>query len=304
MVKLTSVSKPRPAAASAAESAAVEAAPKRVVLPGAPGSKPTEPSRSLRYVAVKGKGGPIRAPSRGGLESVLGTDERVRILDTDLSPWRMICSLQIRSNSGGSLIGTGWFVGPRTLLTAGHCVHSLEFMGGWAASIEVIPGRNGSEANHGRATSTRFSSVDRWIEAQEPDFDIGCIHLDEALGEKVGWFALGALTAEELSGYLVNIAGYPSDRGAGEEQYHHRNRVLRVTERRVFYDVDTFGGQSGSPVWVYEQENSPPLAVAIHAYGLGGSPTDLRANSAPRIIPEVLEQVRAWVAMDGGQPKR
>jgi len=303
MVKLTSVSKPRPASASAQESAEVTVAPKRVVLPGAPGSTPAEPSRSLRFVAVKGKGGPLRAPSRGGLESVLGTDERVRILDTDLSPWRMICSLQILSASGGNLIGTGWFVGPRTLLTAGHCVHSLDFMGGWAASIEVIPGRNGSEAKHGRATSTRISSVDRWVQSQDPDFDIGCIHLDEALGEKVGWFALGALTAEELSGYLVNIAGYPSDRGAGEEQYHHRNRVLRVTERRVFYDVDTFGGQSGSPVWVHEQETTPPLAVAIHAYGLGGSPADLRANSAPRIIPEVLEQVRAWVEMDGGWPK-
>ena len=110
------------------------------------------------------------------------------------------------------------------------------------------------------------------------------------------------LEKAELQGYLVNVSGYPADRGVGTEQYHHRNRVLRVTDRRVFYDVDTYGGQSGAPVWIHESEGAPPLAIAIHAYGVGGSPTGLEANSAPRIIPEVLDRIREWVDADGGWP--
>jgi hypothetical protein len=189
-----------------------------------------------------------------------------------------------------------------------------------------------------------------WVEGEDPDFDIGCIHLDEPIGNQIGWFQVVALPADgypfnvgqledghrdlkcrkarprrfqlrkpealmlqsvppyvdtpadELQEYLVNISGYPGDRGAGAEQYHHRNRVLRVTARRLFYEVDTYGGQSGAPVWIHEDEQSPPIIVGIHAYGVGGTPQDwgISANSAPRIIPEVLDQIEGWVNEDGG----
>jgi V8-like Glu-specific endopeptidase len=212
--------------------------------------------------------------------------------------------------SGAGAIGTGWFIGPKTVATAGHCVFSHEFFGGWASSIEVIPGLLGAGSGsdtkpYGSVVSQNFSSVDRWTDAGDPDFDMGCIHLEESKGEDVGWFALGALTPEELTDFLVNISGYPADRGGGSEQYHSKNRVLRVTERRIFYEVDTFGGQSGAPVWIHETEDAPPLAVGIHAYGTGGTPADfgITANSAPRIIPEVLDRLTEWVEQDGGWPE-
>jgi V8-like Glu-specific endopeptidase len=236
------------------------------------------------------------------LESIIGTDDRVRILDTELAPWRMVCALQMRGPTGSAAIGTGWFVGPKTIVTAGHCVFSNHFFDGWASTIGVSPGRNGSEFPFGTVESAKFTSVDRWVQSEDPDFDIGCIHLSDPLGDRVGWFGVGALSPPELEGYLVNVSGYPGDRGMGTEQYHHKNRVLRVTERRVFYDVDTFGGQSGAPVWIHETDNSPPIAIGIHAYGVDGASSQLQANSAPRIIPEVLEQIRKWVEADGGWP--
>jgi glutamyl endopeptidase len=301
MIELKSVHKP----SSGLESADVAAAAPPATT-GSSGAATTETSRSLRHLVVSGKSDPIAL----GLESVIGTDERVRILDTDLPPWRMICALRMRGTSGAGAIGTGWFIGPRTVLTAGHCVFSNHFFDGWASSIEVIPGLLGSGTDpdvrpYGSVTSERFSSVDRWTETEDPDFDVGCIHLDEPLGDEVGWFAVAAMDPEELVGYLVNVSGYPADRGGGNEQYHASNRVLRVTERRLFYEVDTFGGQSGAPVWVHESEGAPPLAVGIHAYGVGGTPSDLGivANSAPRIVPEVLEKLKEWVEQDGGWPE-
>ena len=133
---------------------------------------------------------------------------------------------------------------------------------------------------------------------------MGCIHLSEPKGDEVGWFSLAALEPDELVGYLVNVSGYPGDRGAGQEQYHGSNRVLRATERRLFYEVDTSGGQSGAPVWIHKDDAAAPLAVGIHAYGVGGTPSDLGivANSAPRIIREVLETLKGWVEQDGGWP--
>jgi V8-like Glu-specific endopeptidase len=304
MIEILSVSKPLPAAVAPESGRAAEAVPQRAVTPGGAGSSAPEVSRSLKLLAAKGKAGPLRgAAVRAGIETIIGpTDDRVRVLDTELAPWRMICALRMRGQSGAGAIGTGWFVGPRTLLTAGHCVYSTQFFGGWASSIEVSPGRSGAAFPYRTVRSTRFSSVNRWVQSQDPDFDIGCIHLDEPFGNEVGWFGVGALAPDELEGYLVNVSGYPGDRGGGTEQYHHKNRILRVTERRLFYDVDTFGGQSGAPVWIHETDPAPPLAVGIHAYGVGAAVDGLEANSAPRIIPEVLEQFRTWVEADGGWP--
>jgi V8-like Glu-specific endopeptidase len=297
MVDLKSVANPPFSALEAAT------AP-RSTTPGSLGIATSEQSRSARYLLAKGKSGPLLR-RRTGLESVLGQDDRVRILDTELPPWRMICALEMRGPSGAGAIGTGWLVGPRTLLTAGHCVHSGRFFGGWAREIAVSPGRNGATFPFDTVRSTRFASLDAWVVREDPDFDIGCVHLDQPIGERLGWFAIGALPPNELEGCLVNVSGYPVDRGEGAEQYHHRNRVLRVSERRLFYDVDTYGGQSGAPVWIHESSNAPPLVVGIHAYGTSGTPPafHIEANSAPRIIPEVLDRISAWVKEDGGWPR-
>lgn len=301
MIELTSVSSPPPTAAVefGVESASVP----RIETPAGPGVA-SEESRSRKHLIVSGKSGPLRARGDAfGIESILGVDERVRILDTDLAPWRMICALRIRGPGAATAIGTGWLAGPRTVITAGHCVFYKRFFGGWATRIEVSPGRNGSDFPFGTVVGQQFRTLDRWINNEDEDFDIGCIRLEEPIGEKVGWFSTAAFPASDLEGFLLNLSGYPSDRGAGTEQYHHKNRVLNVTERRVFYDVDSFGGQSGAPVWIHETPDSVPIVIGIHAYGIGGSPHGLQANSAPRIIPEVLDQIRQWVKADGGWPE-
>jgi V8-like Glu-specific endopeptidase len=60
---------------------------------------------------------------RSHVEDVLGEDDRTEIGDTTVSPWKWVCSLIITSRDGHSWIGTGWLVGPHTVITAGHCVY-------------------------------------------------------------------------------------------------------------------------------------------------------------------------------------
>lgn len=258
-------------------------------------------SRAERALLVKGKSPGLQQRRRrvDGVaiaESIIGADNRTRILETEFAPWRMICALRILSPFN-TLVGTAWLVGARTLITAGHCVYDEFQMGGWASMIEVSPGRDGGEFPFGTIRATRFATVDRWINERNPDFDYAAIHLDEPLGEWVGWFATLALPAQDLLNYNVNVSGYPADRGNGQEQWFSSNRVLHVNERRLFYEVDTYGGQSGAPVWIYETDDGFPTVVGIHAYGVGGTPADLgiTANSAPRITREVLAQFQSWV---------
>ena len=272
----------------------------REVVTGNQGQAGDGQSRAgLQYLVRGTRSQPLRQ-ARTILESILGDiDRRKQILETELLPWRMIGSLEIVSQNGLPYVGTGWFIAPRTVITAGHCVFDPVELGGWARQITVIPGRNGDAVTpFPTETSTRFSTTDRWLDAQDPDFDYAAIHLDTDLAATVGTFGVGVLPDEELKDRLVNVSGYPVSPGNGREQYFHANRVKALTARRLFYDIDTLGGQSGSPVWTYMDGEEDPIVIGIHAYGVGGVPADMHlvANSGPRILPDVLEVMRGWIA--------
>jgi V8-like Glu-specific endopeptidase len=237
--------------------------------------------------------------SERGLESLIGEDDREQIEDTTGLPWRMIAALELmpRPPQTSSFIGTGWFIGPNTLLTAGHCVYSPSDYDGWIGSIAVSPGRNSETFPFGTVMATKFFALQGWVDSQDPDYDIGCIQLDQPLGDTVGYFKIAALSDADLENMLVNVSGYPGDRENGRKQFFHGNRVLRTSARRVYYDVDTFGGQSGSPVWVQESANSAPAAIAVHAYGTSGTAPSfgVQANSGPRLSPEIVVTVKEWL---------
>lgn len=225
------------------------------------------------------------------LETVHGPDDRTQISNTDVYPWRVIASLQITAADNSQWIGTGWFVGPHTLLTAGHVVFiknsGVPGRDGWVKSIQVMPGRNGANLPYGSVTTNSFRSVDGWTNNGDENFDYGAIILNTALGNTVGWFGYQVLNDGDLTASTVNIAGYPGDKPAGT-MWFHANRVASVGPRKVFYDIDTAGGQSGAPVW--RLVDGSRLGVAIHAYG---GPT---TNSGTRITSPVASNIAAWKA--------
>ncbi len=217
-------------------------------------------------------------------ESVCGNDDRVRIRSTTRIPWRWNAQLIITSRNGRKSRCTGWFIGPHTVMTAGHCVYSHS-NGGWAREIEVIPGMDASSRPFGSQVGRSFRSVTGWTNSKKPDYDYGAIILpNDSLGNKVGWFGFASLSDSSLKNLLVNNAGYPGDKPFGT-QWYNAGRITKVTSRRLYYMLDTYGGQSGSPVWRYK--DGKRHAVGIHAYG--GCP-----NKATRINSAVFNNMVNW----------
>jgi glutamyl endopeptidase len=216
-------------------------------------------------------------------ETVCGSDDRVQVTATTAIPWRWICQLIITMPNGAGFRGTGWFIGPRCVMTAGHCVYS-QSNGGWARRIEVIPGMNGAARPFGSSVGTNFRSVTGWTNNADPNYDYGCIILPDPLGNVVGFFGFASLTDASLNNLLVNNSGYPGDKPFGT-QWFNAGRVTSITARKIYYMIDTFGGQSGSPVWRFLDNQRH--AVGIHAYG--GCP-----NSATRIVTAVFNNMLAW----------
>lgn len=235
---------------------------------------------------------------RGVLESVIGIDNRVRVADPTNDPWRKICCLTIRGGNGAIARGTAWFIGPRTLLTAGHCVYSTLLFGGWAQEIIVQPARTDDSLPFSSASSTWFSTLRDWVTEETPEADVGCIQLDEPLGNLVGWFGVDTTFDDVPDPDMVTIAGYPVDRDNGTVMYAARSRILHTTATQLFYDVDTVGGQSGAPIWVNDEAGMAKV-VAIHAYGSSGAldpALGVEANSGRRFTSDLLVTFARWVS--------
>lgn len=220
-------------------------------------------------------------------ETVCDTDDRVRISPATAIPWRWCCELLITYPNGAGARGTGWFIGQRAVMTAGHVVYSAA-NGGWASSIEVIPGMDGNSRPYGSQIGISFRSVVGWVSNSDPEYDYGVIILPNgSLGSTVGWFGFAVLSDAELQNLLVNNAGYPGDKPFGT-LWFNAGVITSVTSRRLFYMIDTFGGQSGSCIW--RLSNGTRHAVGIHGYG--GCP-----NKAVRITTPVFNNMSAWKAL-------
>jgi len=224
-------------------------------------------------------------------ETVHGPDDRVKITNTSVYPWRVHASLLITAADGSGWIGTGWFIGPHTLMTAGHVVYiknsGVPGRDGWVRSIEVMPGRNGSALPYGKVTSKNFRTVTGWANNGDENFDYGAIIIPTNLGNTTGWFGFGVYSDATLLASVGNISGYPGDKPAGT-QWYDAHRIASVNARKVYYDIDTFGGQSGSGV--YRITSAGRFGIAIHAYG--GATT----NSGTRIVTPVFNNMVAWKA--------
>lgn len=248
---------------------------------------PSAPNtESLRDIAEASFGRPDLRP-----ETVYGRDDRARITATADYPWRANAALLITARDGSRWVGTGWFVGPHTLVTAGHAVFitnsGVPGRDGWVRRITVMPGRNGDRLPHGWATAEIFHSVAGWTEDGDPDYDYGAITIPSDLGDKVGTLGVGVLGKAELVGTVCNISGYPADKPDGT-QWHDSNRVGSVTVRRTYYQSDTVGGQSGAAVYRIEADGTRTV-FAIHGHG------DAAVNSGLRITTPVYRNLRRWM---------
>jgi glutamyl endopeptidase len=166
---------------------------------------------------------------------VIGSDDRERVTATTSFPYRVVGYLQTGC--------TGTLIGPRHVLTAGHCVYNLDY---------------------------------------------GMVVLAQNVGNDLGWLGYGH--RQPMPPFIVNIAGYPADKPKFT-MWRTSCPIAEVSDFRLFYECDTFGGNSGSGTYVFLNSNNSRTIYGVHAYGGGGR----SFNSATRIDSAKFDKIQEWV---------
>lgn len=252
----------------------------------------------------------------GMLERVVYLDDREQVLETNEYPWCLITFLEIDFPLGTG-IGTGWLVGGNKILTAGHCLYSHEH-GGWARSIKVTPGNDvdnpeestSDEAPYGSYEAVALQSTPEWISNAKVELDVGMIHIDHPIGDDLGHFGISVYDeSDELNGAKIRIAGYPmthhplnaqtgslSEQKVAGQMWTHSDKIIDIKDGRIFYKLDTTGGQSGSPVVLLGLDALGLVAIGIHNYGFNDY--QKQENKATLINEEIWGFIKEWLAED------
>jgi glutamyl endopeptidase len=224
------------------------------------------------------------APLGDSTESIIGADQRTQVTNTTAYPARAVGLITLNGNHHC----TGWLISKDTVLTAGHCVNTGgngSTNGTWYSGLRFFPGRSGNSWPYGSCVprSGGLTSFVGWVRDGDEQHDAGIIKLNCSIGNTTGWFGLWWQSAS-LDGNFTRINGYPGDKP--RTQWMSTDSVRATTTYQVFYQNDTLGGMSGSPVWRYRGTSEPyctgACGMAIHAYGLHGSPPHSTNNHGTR----------------------
>ncbi|XP_013401488.1 uncharacterized protein LOC106167294 [Lingula anatina] len=230
-------------------------------------------------------------------ETIVLADDRLQVSPCKSPPYCWVCYLEMTAQNGEVYMGTGAFsnVGntPGVILTCAHNIyhHSRR---GYIDHVDVYPARDGSSApfGHFRVYSTHLRVPDLYKKRKAATYDYGLILIPKkefSISTKPFGFGYNLLASSALKGRLAEICGYPGDKPNGT-MWIAGSPLKYASRSRLYYEADTAAGQSGSPVWTWDNFNW--MMVGIHGKGVipGGT-----LNSARRLTPEVIQEIHDWI---------
>ncbi|PYH28391.1 ATP synthase F1 [Aspergillus neoniger CBS 115656] len=178
-------------------------------------------------------------------------------------------------------MGTGWFVRDDTLVTAGHCAFdwSQNDGKGFGRAIEVKAyiGYNGKRSINDPSVQFRHGVQ---IVTTE------------------GWLQSGPTETPLFSKDIIGVVGYPGDMQTVE--WDRRKAANQMLE----YRIDTYKGQSGSPVLV---QNRPLISIGAHTtkagikyVRVGGDSMDRKSDAEDGFWDDLKDVLRVGAPMVSG----
>lgn len=200
----------------------------------------------------------LKAKSVG---EVFGDDMRERVSDVNVLPYSAVWRLRIIVN-GIPYRGTGYMVKPGVMLTAGHNIYDHDTKR-FADKVYAI-GRDG------RCHELYDVIIPEEYKKSDVDvYDWAVARVSVVPGEIYPVIELINMDdgeAPDVVNKTAEIAGFPAEvRGVTTYDMYREEGMVAAYDRSsktLNYQIDTSGGNSGSPVIVYK--DTIPYAIGIH----------------------------------------
>ncbi|KAL9106121.1 MAG: hypothetical protein Q9227_008821 [Pyrenula ochraceoflavens] len=216
-----------------------------------------------------------------GQESVVGGDERVRVPDHDFAPggkYRSIVKIFTHyefQKPDSWAHGTGWLIRPDVFVTAGHCCYDWSHKMGRATEVKAYIGYKGKQSE--KDSNVQFRHVKRivttegWVKTKgQKSFDVSFMQVDKPFA---GITPIQFMETPARGNMEIGGVGYPADlfdKQTGEHGAYMYEMFLptefdlaQQADTMLEYQIDTFGGNSGSPVF----RKSDLVSIGAHVYG-------------------------------------
>lgn len=241
----------------------------------------------------------IASSSSIATRSIIGSDTRVQITNTKNWPFLGVAKIYMtyynvlnQSNKKYytlTYVGTGFMEGPNLLVTAGHCVYGDVTSDGnyndnvsnpeFPDIVKVYCGASSSSdisSSYAYYAEAKIINIDKsYYENTGFDHDWAAVELDRNLGNDTGWYG-------KISNWFVDNAevysyGYPADKPTAT-MWESRGNLLSKTTYQYSYNFDSYGGQSGSPIFMVN-DYGDVYVCGIHTSGGTSSNGGTRINS-------------------------
>lgn len=186
-------------------------------------------------------------------------------------------------------VGTAFLEGPNLAVSAGHCMYDdvtdsgdfqdnrfnpcfpdkVEFFFGCSNQNDFDSGSDYIYYAQGKTISLEY---DYYLNTSW-SHDWSAIVLDRNIGTQIGWY--GKISNYRTNGSSIYSWGYPTNQNVGT-LWKTEGTIHSSTEYKLYYDLSTYGGQSGSPIFVdYSDGNT--YVCGIHTNSFKSS--DFQYNS-------------------------
>ncbi|KAI1345950.1 extracellular metalloprotease [Xylaria sp. FL0043] len=179
-------------------------------------------------------------------------------------------------------MATGWLVSEDVVVTAGHCVYNYSHNLGELVKVKAYVGYNGKESISKSDVAFRrgiaVATTEGWMTTAYGDErrDVSFIKLESPFKKnEVAKYYVWDQTPISNPAAELGVVGYPGDiinnqgeRGAAMYKMFKTTQydLESAHNNMLQYRIDTYGGNSGSPVF---QDSTSLTAIGVHV--LGGS---------------------------------
>ena len=202
------------------------------------------------------------------VDAIIGSDGRSKVSNVTDKPYDRIACIIITLKDGSMAQGTAYMISSDYMLTAGHCVYDVDTRSA-VKSITAYFGVNGSSYTK-KIEAASWAWCASYPSNPSIDNDWGAIKLSSS--PNTSYFSVGYANDRTLKSTSLTVCGYPGDKTSrnnqspieGENRYMYKmsGKPSRVSTNALYYSIDTYGGQSGAPIY------SSDTVYGIHTRGM------------------------------------